>query len=209
MRWSRFQEKSLQSGRKSSDNISMNEVLSQYYQRSPRYILLPQDLCLIRVAGPKQTPWEEGTEIRNISRTGLCFTAPDILLPRHGEYIRVQFDVPGAQAMACHAKVTRIEKIAEDLSLVAIEFDSLSPAQQWNISRGLKRKRPNEQSSVIDVRSQRDFPKWLEGIFFVSVGFSLFFSAFLLFSIFKFLADPYWMDKVTSVFEAAWSLLVR
>ncbi len=186
----------------------MNEVLSQYYQRSPRYILLPNDLCLIRVAGPKQTPWEEGTEIHNISNTGLAFTAPDILLPKHGEYIRVQFDVPGSKQMACHARVVRIERTGPDISLVGIEFESLNPAQQWNISKGLKEKRVDENASVIDVNPNRKLPPWIEYLFYGSVGFSLFFSAFLLFSIFKFLADPFWMDKLTASAKSLWIALL-
>lgn len=187
----------------------MNEVLSQYFQRSPRYILLPNDLCLIRVAGPKQTPWEEGTEIHNISSTGLAFTAPDILLPRQGEYIRVQFDVPGSQQMACHARVVRIEKTGTDMSLVGIEFESLNPTQEWNLSKGLKKKRIDENASVIDLNPNGKIPTWLEYLFYGSVGFSLFFSAFLMFSIFKFLVDPFWMDRVTNIVKSLWQALIQ
>lgn len=174
----------------------MNAVLNRYYQRSPRYTLLPQDQCLIRVAGPKQTPWEEGTEIYNISKTGLCFTAPEILLPNMNESIRIQFDVPGSEQMACYAKVVRIEKVTQDVSMVGVEFDSLTPAQQWNISRGLsKKKNFNEDEIIVESENLKGKPKIISMLFYVSVGFSLFFSAFLLFSIFRFLSDPQWMDK--------------
>lgn len=184
----------------------MNEILSQYYQRSPRYILIPQDECLIRVAGPKQTPWEEGTEILNISNTGLCFTAPEILLPRHGEYIRVQFDVPGSQQMACHAKVVRIERLNPEMSLVGIEFESLNPSQQWNLSRGLKKKRVKEP--VIEVTPGVAMPQWLEYVFYGSVSVSLFFSAFLLFVIYRYLSDPFWMDKLMLILQSLWGKLL-
>jgi hypothetical protein len=185
----------------------MSEVLAQYVQRSPRYILLPQDQCLIRVAGPKQTPWEEGTEIRNISNTGLCFTAPDILLPRFGEYIRVQFDVPGSQQMACHAKVVRIDKAGPDISLIGIEFEALNAPQHLNLTKGLGRKKINENASVIEINTPRNLPRWLSYLFFASVGLSLFFSAFLLFTIFRFLADPFWMEKMSAMAMALWTTL--
>jgi hypothetical protein len=35
--------------------------LARYHGRSPRYILNTEDESLVRVAGPKQIPWEEGT----------------------------------------------------------------------------------------------------------------------------------------------------
>ena len=174
----------------------MTAVLNRYHPRSPRYILLPQDQCLIRVAGPKQTPWEEGTEIYNISKTGLCFTAPEILLPNMNESIRIQFDVPGSEQMACYAIVVRIEKVSQEVSMVAVEFAELTPAQQWNISRGLsKKKNFNEDAIVVESVNMKGRPKIISYLFFVSVGFSLFFSAFLLFLIFRFLSDPQWIDK--------------
>jgi len=76
--------------------------LARYHGRSPRYILSTEDDSLIRVAGPKQTPWEEGTEIRNVSLTGLAFTAPDDLCPLLGEVIKIQFTPPGSKQMACY-----------------------------------------------------------------------------------------------------------
>ena len=181
----------------------MSEILSQYFQRSPRYILLPQDQCLIRVSGPKQTPWEEGTEIKDISNSGLSFTAPNIILPRMGESIRVQFDVPGSQSMACYAKVIRIEKNMNDNSLIAIQFESLNSVQQWNLSRGLKRKKTTENNVISINRGGLSpaIPKWIELAFYASVGFSLFFSAFLLFSIYKFLADPNGLEKFIEVMK--------
>lgn len=173
----------------------MNNGLSQYFQRSPRYILMPQDECLIRVAGPKQTPWEEGTEIRNISNTGLCFTAPEILLPRIGEYVRVQFDVPGSQPMACHGRVVRIEKINAETSLVGLEFESLSSAQRWNLTRGLRLKKRDENDNLIEIKPAPKINNWLSFLFYFSTGFSLFFASFLLIALYKFLSNPFWFEE--------------
>ncbi|RYZ81252.1 MAG: PilZ domain-containing protein, partial [Proteobacteria bacterium] len=74
----------------------MNQNLARFHARSPRYILNTQDDSLIRVAGPRQVPWEEGTEIKNVSLTGLAFTAPGDLCPILGEIIKIQFLIPGA-----------------------------------------------------------------------------------------------------------------
>jgi hypothetical protein len=177
----------------------MSEVLSPYYQRAPRYTLLPQDQCLILVAGPQQTPWEEGTEIRNISNSGLSFTAPDVLAPRRGEAIRVQFTVPGSKQMACHARVVRIEQNAPGESLIAIEFEALNFAQQLNLVRGLKNKKFVEDTSVIELNSVdarlRKFGQRLTAVSPWRMGISLFFSTLLLLILFNFLADPNWFER--------------
>jgi len=179
----------------------MNQVLSHYYQRSPRYILLPQENCLVRIAGPKQTPWEEGTEIKNISMTGLCFTAPNILEPQTGECVKIQFEIPGSQTMACHAIVSRIEKIDPETLLVAIEFESLNQVQRKNLFKGLKGKQFKDEGMTIDTDPIPKIPKWMYISFFVSLTLSLFLSAYLLFSLLHFLSDPLWIDKLTSIFQ--------
>ena len=105
--------------------------LAQYVARSPRYILQPQDNTLIRIAGPQQTPWEEGTEIHNVSLSGLAFTAPADLVPMLGETIKIQFPVPGRDDLACMAIVIRIERLNSSTMLVAVKFLRLEmPARQ-------------------------------------------------------------------------------
>ncbi|MEY4615139.1 MAG: hypothetical protein RJB66_99 [Pseudomonadota bacterium] len=174
----------------------MTSFLSQYHQRAPRYILLPQDECLIRVAGPKQTPWEEGTEIRNISNSGLCFTAPNILLPKLGEFVRVQFEVPGSKQMACNGRVVRIDKLGVDSSLVGLEFETLTSAQRWNLTRGLKNKVKDEKELVIE-HGRREIRQGLWGkIFYAAAGVSLFFATFLLIAVFKVLVNPDWFESL-------------
>ncbi|MGZ5278604.1 MAG: PilZ domain-containing protein, partial [Pseudobdellovibrionaceae bacterium] len=98
----------------------MTQSLAHYHSRSPRYILQPQDNTLIRVAGPTQVPWEEGTEIKNISLSGLVFTAPVELCPIVGEFIKIQFHVPSANEMACFGLVTRLEPLGTTEMLVGI-----------------------------------------------------------------------------------------
>lgn len=118
----------------------MPQGLARYHARSPRYILNTEDDSLIRVAGPRQVPWEEGTDIRNVSLTGLAFTAPNDLCPTLGEVIRVQFLVPGGQQMASHAIVTRLEEDREGVTLVAVHFYKMEMAHRIMLAQGLARR---------------------------------------------------------------------
>lgn len=121
----------------------MTNGLARYHARSPRYILNTQDESLIRVAGPKQLPWEEDTEIRNVSLTGLAFVASDDLCPVLGEVIKIQFIVPGSQQMACHAIVTRLEPIKNNQILVAVHFYKLEMAHRIILAQGIAKKPKN------------------------------------------------------------------
>lgn len=94
----------------------------------------------MRVAGPKQLPWEEGTEIKNVSLTGLAFTAPDDLCPLLGEVVKIQFTPPGSRQMACYGIVTRLDSISETQTLVAIHFYKLEMPQRIALAQGLARK---------------------------------------------------------------------
>lgn len=118
----------------------MTQSLARYHARSPRYFLNTEDDCLVRVAGPRQVPWEEGTEIRNVSLTGLAFTAPEDLCPLLGEVIRIQFSVPGGKQMACHAIVTRLEEDRDGVMQVGVHFYRLDMSHRIMLAQGLSRK---------------------------------------------------------------------
>lgn len=125
--------------------------LARYHGRSPRYILNTEDDSLVRVAGPKQTPWEEGTEIKNVSLTGLAFTAPEDLCPLLGEVVKIQFTPPGSRQMACYGIVTRLENISEAKTLVGVHFYKLEMAQRIVLAQGLARKfKENQERGQID-----------------------------------------------------------
>ncbi|MNK06207.1 PilZ domain protein [compost metagenome] len=94
----------------------------------------------MRVAGPHQTPWEEGTSIKNVSLTGLAFTAPEDLCPLLGEVIKIQFIPPGAKQMACYAIVTRLENISEQRMLVGVHFYKLEMPHRITLAQSLARK---------------------------------------------------------------------
>lgn len=118
----------------------MTQGLAKYHSRSPRYILNTEDNSLIRIAGPNKLPWDEETEIRNVSLTGLAFTAPDDLCPVLGEVIKIQFTVPGAKQMACHAIVTRIDEYKKHTLLVGVHFYKLEMAHRVILAQGLAKK---------------------------------------------------------------------
>lgn len=135
----------------------MTQSLAKYHARSPRYILQPQDNTLIRVAGPRQIPWEEGTDIKNISLSGLAFTAPIELCPIVGEFIKIQFQVPASSQMACYGLVTRLEPLGETEMLVGIQFYKLEMPHRIALLQGLAQRLKEQQQKNLDANSNRTF----------------------------------------------------
>lgn len=152
----------------------MSQSLARYHARSPRYILNTEDDFLIRVAGPRQLPWEEGTEIRNVSLTGLAFTAPDDLCPILGEVIRIQFTVPGGKQMACHGIVTRLEEDRPHQMLVGIHFYKLEMPHRVILAQGLSNKFREQMSRRHrdEIAMGKNRWKWVPRSlgFFISLG---------------------------------------
>ena len=118
----------------------MTTSLARYHARAPRYILDTEDNSLIRLSGAEQLAWEENTELRDVSLTGLSFTAPHDLSPQIGEVIKIQFSVPGAHQMACFAVVIRIEKLDSFENQIGVHFYKLDRTQRLNIVQGLAQK---------------------------------------------------------------------
>lgn len=115
----------------------MTAALAKYHTRSPRYTLNTQDNCLIRYSGHERLPWEENTEVKNISLTGLSFIAPVDLSPILGEIIKIQFSVPGGQQMACYAVIIRIDAQSDYENIIAVHFYKLDRLQRLNLLQGL------------------------------------------------------------------------
>ena len=78
----------------------MTGSLARYHARQPRYVLNANDNNLIRYSGAERLSWEEKTELKNISLTGLTFSAPIDIKPQLGEVIQIQFQVPESDYMA-------------------------------------------------------------------------------------------------------------
>lgn len=115
----------------------MSTSLARYHARSPRYVLDTEDNNLIRLSGAERLTWEEKTEIRDISLTGLSFLAPLDLSPQIGEVIKIQFAVPDSEQMACYAVVIRIEKVDPFNNLIGVHFYKLDRTQRLNLVQGL------------------------------------------------------------------------
>lgn len=125
----------------------MTGSLARYHARQPRYILNATDNNLVRYSGAERYSWEEKTELKNISLTGLTFSAPIDIRPQLGEVIKIQFEVPGSNVMACHAIVTRIENINSYDCEIAIHFYKLERLQRINLVQGLAIKNSLEKKS--------------------------------------------------------------
>lgn len=118
----------------------MSLQLAKYVARSPRYVLQPQDDTFIRLGGPHQSPWEESTEILNLSLTGLSFVAPKDLCPIVGEIIKIQFEVPDSGPMACLGLVTRLEVLDDNKMQVGLHFVKLDPLHKLELIQALAKK---------------------------------------------------------------------
>lgn len=118
----------------------MNSSLARYHARAPRYILDTEDNCLIRLSGAEQRSWEEKTELRDVSMTGLSFLAPRDLSPQIGEVIKIQFAVPASEQMACYAVVIRIEGFNQFDNLIGVHFYKLDRTHRLNLLQGLSHK---------------------------------------------------------------------
>ncbi len=137
----------------------MSQSLAKFHGRSPRYVLNTQDDNLIRYAGSERWPWEEKTEIRNISLTGLSFIAPADLSPLIGEIIKIQFSVPAGKQMACYAIVIRIDEENSHENLLAVHFYKLDRLQRINLLQGLSGK-----ANVTKKSEMTQSSKWLAGV---------------------------------------------
>ncbi len=135
---------------------------------------------MIRVAGPQQVPWEEGTEIKNISLSGLAFTAPVELCPIVGEFIKIQFQVPNADQMACFGLVTRLEPIGSSEMLVGVQFYKLEMPHRIVLLQGLAQKLKEQQQRSFNaerrplkLRILNNWPALLGMLFFLTGWLSL------------------------------------
>lgn len=137
----------------------MTGSLARYHSRSPRYILDTYDNNLIRLSGAEKLSWEEKTVIRNISLTGLSFTAPRDLSPQLGEIIKIQFQVPGSEMMACYALIIRIEVLNEFDNEIAIHFYKLDRVQRINLVQGLAEKMTADQKTANPPEAKGKYDK--------------------------------------------------
>lgn len=137
----------------------MTGSLARYHSRQPRYILDTYDNNLIRLSGAERLSWEEKTILKNISLTGLSFTAPRDLSPQLGEIIKIQFQVPGSEMMACYALIIRIEVLNEFDNDVAVHFYKLDRVQRINLVQGLAEKMTADRKTAGKADQDDEFRK--------------------------------------------------
>lgn len=166
----------------------MSGSLARYHARSPRYVLNTQDNSLIRFSGAERFSWEEKTELLNVSLTGLNFTAPQDLSPQLGEIVKIQFEVPGAEMMACYAITTRIHFLNDFQNEVSVHFYKLDRLQRINLVQGLAQK--------LDLKSQTQKSKTATISQFYYQNVAMFFSIFL----WLFLIKIYWFSWFPQLF---------
>lgn len=147
----------------------MTGSLARYHARQPRYVLDANDNNLIRYSGAGRHSWEEKTELKNISLTGLSFTAPIDIKPQLGEIIRIQFQVPGSESMACHAIVTRIENINSFECEIAVHFYKLERLQRIALVQGLtiKNMGKTDYSELSETENRQKWQRLLKVSFVV------------------------------------------
>ncbi len=161
----------------------MTQSLAKYHSRLPRYILQPQDNTLIRVAGPRQIPWEEGTEIKNISLSGLAFTAHLELCPIVGEFIKIEFQVASSNSnnqMACYGLVTRLEPFGKTEMIVGIQFYKLAMPHRIVLLQGLAQRLKDQQQLKSDKEAASQISwKKITGNWKTACGLVILLSAWL------------------------------
>ncbi|AZZ35943.1 hypothetical protein CIK05_03755 [Bdellovibrio sp. qaytius] len=149
----------------------MSSSLARYHARSPRYILDTQDNNLIRFSGAERLPWEEKTELRNVSLTGLSFICANDLSPQLGEIIKIQFAVPGSETMACYAIVIRIAPDDNFTNEIAVHFYKLDRIQRINLVQGLAQKMDMKKFDVSGKSFGADDKKLSDHFFYLTIMF--------------------------------------
>ncbi len=89
----------------------MANPLRRFVARAPRYILRPNDNQMLRFAPNHVHNRSFSTRFVNVSETGLAFIIDRTSAPRIGEFLKVEFPVPGGEQIAWFAKVVRLEEV--------------------------------------------------------------------------------------------------
>lgn len=129
-----------------SRKVSMAErKIEELYPRAPRYSIELGDNPVVRFAPLAKGSKIMHTRIVNISESGMAFLVPYLSAPQSGDTIKVEFNAPNCESMACFAKVMRVQihrayfKDAEpqEFKVIAVEFQQLHPKQRQMLSQAL------------------------------------------------------------------------
>lgn len=92
----------------------MGQALRRFVPRAPRYVLRPNDNQMLRFAPNKVLNRSYSTRFLNVSESGLAFLIDKASAPGIGEFIKVEFPVPGGEQIAWFAKVVRLEEFVPE-----------------------------------------------------------------------------------------------
>ena len=124
----------------------MTSRARKWFGRAPRYTLRPEDNQFVRFAKNSGRRKAFGTEILNISASGLAFSVHRDQLPRLGETITIEFEVPGKDQIACFGRVVRISEAHDEhgqwksfskSAVVAVQFVNLPRGHKKSIDDAL------------------------------------------------------------------------
>lgn len=122
------------------------------HSQSSAYILRPTDNRFLRFAYKDDRRHTYNTRFLNISETGLAFVVDRDCVPQIGDFIKVEFPVPGHEQVAWFARVVRIEEYRpprawqkrldkeNDEVMVAVRFHDLPDGHRNTIRQGLNQK---------------------------------------------------------------------
>lgn len=178
----------------------MSQALRRFVPRAPRYILRPNDNQMLRFAPNKILNRSYSTRFMNVSESGLAFLIDKSSAPGIGEFIKVEFPVPGGEQIAWFAKVVRLEEFVpedwwseakakehENDVIVGIQFHQLPDGHRQAIRLHL-------QEKFHQVLKERSQARWrLTAHYFAEYGWQVVMygiAAALAFSILYFLAQP-------------------
>ena len=119
--------------------------VEELYPRAPRYTVQVSDNHIVRFAMQPKGSKAMHTRIVNLSESGMAFIVPVMSAPKDDEMIKVEFNAPHCEPIACYAKVVRVQKHISYNShgqpqvfrMIAVEFQGLLEPQRRQLAEGL------------------------------------------------------------------------
>lgn len=163
--------------------MATQRKLEELYPRAPRYTIQVSDNHIVRFAHQPRGSKAMHTRIIDLSESGMAFIVPVLSAPKLDENIKIEFNAPNCDPVACFAKVVRVQKHqsynsvgqAQVFRLIAVEFQNLHNKQREQIAQGLTQEFKNNRKKY--EREQMLFKiQWFvkSVVFFFSNFFSKF-----------------------------------
>ncbi|MCB0379556.1 MAG: PilZ domain-containing protein [Bdellovibrionales bacterium] len=141
------------------------EKMDPLYPRAPRYVVQLDDNQVVRFAAFPKGSQAMHTRIINLSESGMAFLLPLLDNPKVDDVIKVEFQPPGSQAIACFAKVVRVENHKsfdsfhshQRFKLVAVTFLELPDKQRRMLAEALGKK-------FVDLRKRYRREQWMRKV---------------------------------------------